>query len=320
MLKVQCLHCQVLGEVNGRSFEGNSKVIDWDLWRTVEELGFAGSYAAAAKRLRVDATTVKRRVETIERALGRQLFLRQSGYLAPTPACKKALDEVRIAAKHLELAQSRLTPQLERRMKRKIVLTSLTYICDRLLGPAARRLETDPGLRIELVGGDRNLDLSSERAADMALRLGPGSATCVSSWYIADIDYATYISKTKSSTDCRWATLDRSHSHLPEVSLPEQHAGDDGVRFTATTMTTLESIIQASAAKGILPVFLGAQNSQLRRLKDHPSLVRPLWLLWRDDLMEEPDFGPIVCWIVREATKCLPITEQARDLLKKFEK
>lgn len=295
-------------------------MIDWDLWRTVEEIGFSGSFAGAAKRLKVDATTVKRRMEAVEQALGRQLFRRQSGFLVPTPACKKALDDVRVAAKHLELAQTRLAPELEHRMWRRIVITSLTYICDRLLGPAAGRLNADPRLRIEIVGGDRNLDLGNERAADMALRLGSASITGVSSWHIADIDYSTYIAKNTSASDCPWATLDRSHSHLAEVRLPEQHAGGEGVRFTATTMTTLESIIEASAAKGILPNFIGDQNANLTVLEDHPSLVRPLWLLWRDDIAEEHQFGTIVCWIVNEVSRCARATEQAGDLLKKFEK
>lgn len=295
-------------------------MIDWDLWHTIEELGFAGSYAAAAKRLKVDATTVKRRVETLEQNLDRQLFRRRGGFFVPTPACKKALDDVRIAAKHLEKAQARLATELEPRARRKIVITALNYFCDRLLSPATSRLETSPNLRIELVGGDRNMDLSHERAADIALRMGPASTNGVTSWHIAEIEYATYLAHGASRLTTPWATLDRSHSHLEEVRLPEQHAGEDGIRFTATSMTSLESMIAAGAAKGILPRFIGDANPALSRLEDHPTLGRPIWLLWRGDLVEHPHFGPIVSWIVREVSHCAEATPQAQDLLKKFAK
>lgn len=295
-------------------------MIDWDLWRSVEELGFAGSYAAAAKRLKVDATTVKRRVELLEQSLGRKLFRRQSGFFVPTPACKKALDDVRIAAKHLELAQSRLAPEFEQRTRRRIVITALSYICERVLGPGTARLETGPDLRIEIAGGDRNFDLSNERSADMALRMGPGSGIGITSWHIAEVDYATYISKGVTPANTPWATLDRAHSHLAEVRLPEQHAGEDGVRFTGSTMALLERMIEGGAAKGILPKFIGNQNANLTLLEDHPSLTRPLWLLWRGDLLDQPHFGPIVCWIVREVSRCGRTTVQADDLLKKFDK
>ncbi|CAN0490593.1 unnamed protein product, partial [Discosporangium mesarthrocarpum] len=182
-------------------------MIDWDLWRTIEELGFAGSYAAAAKRLKVDATTVKRRVETLEQTLDRPLFRRRAGFFVPTPACKKALDDVRIAAKHLELAQARLSTKLEPRARRRVVITALNYICDRLLSPATGRLETESNLRIEMVGGDRNIDLSNERSADIALRMGPASTNGVTSWHIAEVDYATYSAHGASLSATPWATL-----------------------------------------------------------------------------------------------------------------
>ena len=184
-------------------------MIDWDLWRSIEELAFAGSYAGAAKRLKVDPTTVKRKKETMERLLGRQLFRRHSGYLIPTPACKTALDDVRVAAKHLQAAHSKLSPDIEHRSWHKIVITSLPYICDRLLAPAMGRFQTNQRFRIEIVGGERNLDLGSEREADMALRLGASSTAGVTAWHVADIDYATYISKDVSAEASPWATLDR---------------------------------------------------------------------------------------------------------------
>lgn len=293
-------------------------MIDWDLWHTIEELAFAGSYSAAANRLKVNATTVKRRKEQMERLLGRQLFQREAGYLVPTPACKQALDSIRVAGRHLETARAQLSAELEHSLWRKVTITSLNYLCDRLLGPGIANLPPDRRLRIELVGGDRNLSLAGGKEADIALRLGNAESKGVAAWHIADIKYATYASKTVDPADCSWATLDRAHSHLAEVRIPERHAGNEGVRFTATSMTTLEGMVTSSAAKAMLPCFMGEQNPKLQELDRHPVIHRPLWLLWREDVADERHFGAIVTWIVEEASTWFETTWQAKDLLAKY--
>ncbi|MEM8688859.1 MAG: LysR family transcriptional regulator [Pseudomonadota bacterium] len=293
-------------------------MIDWDLWHTIEELGFAGSYSAAASRLKVNATTVKRRKEQMERLLGRQLFQREAGYLVPTPACKQALDKIRVAGRHLEAAQAELSSELEHSLWRKITITSLNYICDRVLGPGMASLAPDRRLRIELVGGDRNLTLIGGKEADIALRLGNSQSKGVAAWHIADIKYCTYAGKAADGASSPWATLDRAHSHLAEVKIPERHAGNDGVRYTATTSTALEGIVASGAAKAMLPAFIGDQNPNLELLDRHPVIHRPLWLLWRNNVADERHFGAVTTWIVEETEKWFEPTWQATDLLVKY--
>ena len=55
--------------------------MDWDNLRYFLELARAGRLTAAARRLGVDHTTVARRVQALEKALDRQLFIRaKAGY------------------------------------------------------------------------------------------------------------------------------------------------------------------------------------------------------------------------------------------------
>ena len=293
-------------------------MIDWDLWHSVNELANAGSYKAAAKRLGVNPTTIKRRKEALERKLGRHLFVKQEGQLVPTPACKSVLDEVNAAARHLESARLGMAPDREHDTWRKIIITSVPYICDRLLSPAMSRLPSYRRLRIELVGQDQNLDIGGARDADIALRLGPSRSGNISAWHIANIEYSTYIFRNSKDTKCPWITLDRSYSHLKEVRIPEEHADAEGVRFTVSTMVSMQGVIETGVAKGLLPDFIGAQNSNIMILKDHPTMRRPLWLMWRDDVVEDPHFQSVLVWILRETISTLKSTESASELLRKI--
>src|SRR5436190_1732757 len=60
--------------------------MDWNDLRYVLAVSRAGTLAAAARRLRVDQTTVARRLAAAERVLGARLFERIDGSLRPTLA------------------------------------------------------------------------------------------------------------------------------------------------------------------------------------------------------------------------------------------
>ena len=293
-------------------------MIDWELWHSASELADTGSYIAAAKRMGVNPTTIKRRKEALELALGRSLFVRQQRRMIPTPAFITALNEVELAAHHLDLASIRMSPELVHVAWRRIVITSVPYICDKLLSPAASRLPAIRRLRIELVGRDSNLELTGSREADIALRLGPTHSKGVAAWHIADIKYSTFILRKAANMKLPWITIDRSHSHLKEGRLPEEHSGEEGIRFTATSTTSIKNVIDSGAAKGLLPEFVGAQNPELKILKDHPSLTRPLWIMWRDDAFDYPHFQTVVKWILHETDNLLSATEDVSELMKKF--
>ena len=52
--------------------------MDWDNLRFFLETARAGTLAAAARRLEVDDTTVSRRIQALEKSLGRPLFVRSA--------------------------------------------------------------------------------------------------------------------------------------------------------------------------------------------------------------------------------------------------
>ncbi len=293
-------------------------MIDWELWHSARVLAVTGSYVAAGRRMGVNPTTIKRRKETLEHQLGRHLFVKQDGKLAPTPAFILALEKIDIAALQLEGARSDMSPNLEHAAWRKFVVTSVPFICDRLLCPAVFRLPEIRRLRIELVGQDRNADLAGSNEADIALRLGSTPSKGISAWHIADINYSTHTLHRTLHKKLPWITIDRSYSHLKEARLPEEHSGEEGIRFTATSMTSIQNVIDSGAAKGLLPDFMGAKNPELTILEGHPKITRPLWIMWSDSVLEKPHFKTVVHWVLQEVASSFQPTKAANELLKKF--
>ncbi len=66
-------------------------VLRWDDLRVVLAVARGGNLAAGAKALGVDATTVSRKLRSVERALGAPMFERAEGHLAPSRAGRLVL-------------------------------------------------------------------------------------------------------------------------------------------------------------------------------------------------------------------------------------
>src|SRR5215475_4442129 len=76
--------------------------MNWDDLRIIAAVRDEGTYAGASARLRIDETTVGRRLARIERALGVRLFEAADGVRRPTRQCDMVLAHVQQMAAHAE--------------------------------------------------------------------------------------------------------------------------------------------------------------------------------------------------------------------------
>src|SRR3954467_2179535 len=74
--------------------------MNWDDLRIIAAVRDEGTYAGASARLRIDETTVGRRLSRIERALGLRLFEAAGGVRRPTRSCEAVLAHVEAMAAH----------------------------------------------------------------------------------------------------------------------------------------------------------------------------------------------------------------------------
>ncbi len=264
---------------------------DWNSLHTLLAVVSTGSYADAARKLGIDETTVSRRVRALERDIGRRLLERGGRHMKTTPACQSILHHLQDAEASLDRTLERLGAA-ELRTMATVRITSVDYICDRLLAPAIHIISRSRSFRIELIGDDRNLNLRRHEA-DIALRLAKPAGDLSHARFVADVEYVAFESARSTGNAREWAALDLAQSHLKEVRWSEEAGSNDGVRFTATSFASIEAMVVSGAAAAFLPKFMGEPDAGLRRVPEIEGRTRPLWMIWHPEFEAETHFNTV---------------------------
>jgi DNA-binding transcriptional LysR family regulator len=173
----------------------HAMALRWDDLRIFLAVHRHGSHAAAARLLRVDATTVGRRIAALEQALGGPLFQRSRHGLVPTDeAGRLVLHAERIEAE--VLASERELQGAERTLDGTIRVTAGDGLLAALLVPAlGQLLQRNPGLRVELLGDARHFDLA-RREADVGLRLRRPAERSLVRRFLGPVPFRLYASRS----------------------------------------------------------------------------------------------------------------------------
>ncbi len=130
--------------------------LNWNDLRFVLAVARSQSLAGAARRLKVNESTVGRRLAEAERRLGARLFERNHGAYHPTEAGQAAIagaERVELEVQAVEAAIS----GADGRAAGVVRLTSVPIMVNRVLVPALPKLLREhPQLRVELIAEPRD--------------------------------------------------------------------------------------------------------------------------------------------------------------------
>lgn len=283
--------------------------MDWNAWHTLVTVASTGTYDAAAELLRIDPTTISRRIRQLETQYGGRLLFRSGGKLRPTPACEALLPQLETAAQALAALPGQPHGRTAGMPWRIIRITAVGYICDHLLARSVDDLPLSSVFKLELASTNRNLSLS-RREADFALRFAPSASGHTPCQPLGEVRYGCFAARGHDPKSLPWASVDSAYAHLPEAEWVEKIARDNGgIRLTATTMQGLIEIVRSGAARALLPKFAARHYDDLKPCMPEGGVTRRLWLLWHREAEETASHREVKAWILRTAQALLDESE-----------
>lgn len=259
-------------------------MIEWDQWRTMLAIFRSGTYAGAARSLRVDATTVGRRLKLLEERLGHRLFLREGDRFYPTQRCEALLSHVEAAAEALRDAEQDSAVTERGAVWRDLRMTAPPFLVSNLFAPAIGVLTNRRRIRVELVGTASKAGLQ-RREADIAIRIEDRRGEIssrndrIAAEVIGSLAYAVYGAKESDPGALPWAGLMEEHLRTTGSDVMAELAGGEGFQFRAYQFGPLQEIVAAGVARAMLPRFIADHDPRLVRAGE-TVLEQPLWMLY----------------------------------------
>jgi DNA-binding transcriptional LysR family regulator len=183
-----------MGRPSTKADRGHDRTMEWDDARYVLAIHRAGSLSLAGRALGVNQSTVGRRLEALEAALGVRLFFRtREGYLF-TPEGERLLPHAERMEEETQAILREISGQ-EARLSGVVRVTAPDAMGARLVTPILGRFHARyPGIQLELVADNRSLSLT-KREADVAIRVDRPSDPQLVGRRICDLANAPYASK-----------------------------------------------------------------------------------------------------------------------------
>lgn len=269
----------------------------------------AGSLAGAARLLRLDQTTVGRRLTAMEERLGALILARRHGRLGLTALGEALLphaEAMELAAYEFgaEAASERGEPRGEVRLSAPPTLSRT------VLAPALADLgERYPRLTLVLTVEPANVRLE-DWEADISLRLAlptePSSRVMASR--LGSMAYAVYGPANRPTADA-WIAYGRDYDHTAEGHWVEQRLGGKNPMMRSNDPAVMAAAAAAGAGRALLATALGDNVPGLAR-QGPIAYQREVWLLWRRDLSDNPAVTAVIRWL-RES--CRPLLRGLED-------
>lgn len=265
--------------------------LDWEEVKSFAVVADAGSVRRAARALGVHHSTISRRIDNLEHALGTKLFDRRPEGFVLNVAGEEFVSAVRDCGVRLNNAERSISGQ-DGDMSGVIRVTMAEPIAVHTMGPRLSEFTAaHPGIEVHMIATTNILDVS-RREADIAIRIDNNPPESLVGKRIMTYNqtvYATqeYLDSQDFENDpesARWLAWDTGEDRFPEWTKDTE--------FNKVPMWGYfpGPAMQLSAAKGglglaMIPCFIGDREPQLvRATKKKPVKARDIWLLTHSDL------------------------------------
>jgi DNA-binding transcriptional LysR family regulator len=270
----------------------NLQDIQWDDLRILLAFAEQKTLAATARALRLDATTVSRRLKSLELVVGAALLLQDGKLLGLSPVGLQVVQSAR-SMRDVATTMVRDLGAQETRADGVVRLTAVPMILNKLIVPELRTLRAaHPGLVLHMLGSSRNLALGIDEA-DVAIRLGRPARAELVGRKLFDVPYVV-----AGPRDAGWVAWADAYHALPEAAWVRAHVAASQVIYRSSDTEQMAETVRAGLAQGLLPRFLcaGIRHSKV-------VLVREAWLVLHRDTRDIPRIRALADWLVAARPK-----------------
>jgi DNA-binding transcriptional LysR family regulator len=270
--------------------------MNWDDLRIVAAVRESGSYAGASVRLRIDETTVGRRLARIERALGVRLFEAVDGMRKPTRHCEVVLGHVEAMAGHVaEIGKVGASlPALSGKFR----IACTNTVAEELLAPrAAAFLAPHPGLVLQFLTSSTNVKFSRWQA-DFAIRLRKPDKGDFTISKLAELRLYLFEPVAAAESEAIVCAYPDDLGVIPETQFLTARGLQPRARCLSDNIRVIRRMIQSGQAVGVLPEHACRDLLADRRLR--ATLLprrRDVWLLVQTHLKRDPAARAVIGWM-----------------------
>ena len=245
-----------------------------------------GTLAAAGERLGVDASTVFRAIQRIERGLGQTLFERSRAGYGPSELAQALAEQAERVEAALEAARAAAQAQPEQ-VSGTVRISTTDTILHGLIAPALQTLQPQhPALAYELHAGNELVSLT-RRDTDIAVRATKRPPQHLVGRQLGMIRAALYTATTSavkmSDVDhhrTAWIAPDDALPDHPSVRWRKKQYPKAAPTYRVNSLLTVMELVALGMGVGVLPIFLAQRRSDLRPLTGSlAECETELWLL-----------------------------------------
>lgn len=264
-------------------------MMDWDDLKIFLAVARLGSVRGAATTLKINQSTVSRRINAFEKTIGATLFEKHpSGYVTTM-----AGEEIRASVERIEkevFSIDRMLFKRQAELEGPLKVTLPVVLSTGMLMPEFARFSKQYPLIKLIVNVSSQLTNLSKREADIAIRIikiGDSPPPYLVGRKLVTYASANYVSRERVNHDNLWITNDETttqpqwlkDSDFPDVAIG--HSVDD--------LTSLIAAVKAGMGMAYLPCYYGDTDDSLIRVPNSTVLPgREIWLLTHIDLKNTP--------------------------------
>ena len=267
--------------------------MDWNDFRYFLAICRAGTLAGAARELGVEHTTVGRRLNALETALGARLFIRGPEGLVATAAARDMLPLAEEMAARVQAIERRVAGN-DSRMEGTVRVAVSEALSGYLVKQSAALRTRHPGLMVEMLIGNHVSDLLRGEA-DLAVRARPVTEpdlvarklVCAAWSLYASPGYVARrgaLSAAEHLAGHDVIAYDDSLAATPGGTWLNEHGQGANVTMRGNSVIAVLNAAICGMGVAIIPCFLGTPEPQLQRLTPQVVGRRDIFLVVHPDL------------------------------------